>query len=185
MGQVARVGGGIGDPESEMRALRQQINEILLVLDDHVEFGEPGNALDPEYTSPAKLAGDMSVAGAHNGTVSNINGSWVEIALETYGLTEVTCTHNLYLNTPEYVVPVTGQPNCRWLFFGAMHDGTGADPVITTTRIGVDIAFLGGTVTANSIDLRMNLRIEGSTLTVDETHPVLVTLFFTKATRGE
>jgi hypothetical protein len=124
----------------------------------------------------------------HNGLLSNIAGSWVEIALEATGMTEAACAHNLYLTNDQYTVPVTGQPNCRWLVFGVMHDGDvgGAAPADAGTRLGVDVSFVGGdTVAANAINLRFNLRVDGLRPTIDGDHPVLVTLFFTKATRGE
>jgi hypothetical protein len=65
-----------------------------------------------------------------------------------------------------------------------MHDGTADED--GSTRIGVDVAFVGGdTVNANDIELRFNLRVDGLRPTIADIHPVLVTLFFTKATRGE
>jgi hypothetical protein len=148
-------------------------------VDGDIEFGEPQDPADPASTT---LAGDMGAAGMHNGLLSNIAGSWVEVALENTGLTTVTCTHNLYDEDSPYVVPVAGQPNRRWLVFGIQHDGTASDG---GTRIGVDVAFMGDTVAVHEIDLRFNLRVDGLRPTIQEANPVLVTLFFTKATRGE
>jgi len=180
MGQVARVMTGSGSIEDQIDALRQQMNEVLLVVDDHVEFGEPGNPQDPEYALGLR-AGDMSAAGMHNGTLSNVNGSWVEIELTSAGITDAVCTHNLFSDT-SYSVPVAGEPNCRWIHFALMHDGQAGDG---TSLYTVDVSFIGGTVAAEAITLRMNLVLAGTAITVDADHPVLVTLFFTKATRGE
>jgi hypothetical protein len=179
MGQVARVMTGSGSIEDQMNALRQQMNEVLLVVDDHVEFGEPSNPEDPE-NSLGLRAGDMTAAGMHNGTVSNVQGSWVEIELTSAGITDAVCTHNLFMD-PTYTVPVAGEPNCRWIHFALMHDGTAADG---TSLFTVDINFIGGTVDPEAITLRMNLVLAGTNITVDADHPVLVSLFFTKATRG-
>jgi GNAT superfamily N-acetyltransferase len=49
----------------------------------------------------------------------------------------------------------------------------------------LDVGFLGDAVTVNSIKLRFNLVLGGTSLTVNPTHPIQVTLFFTRATRGE
>jgi hypothetical protein len=165
-----------------MDALRQQMNEVLLVLDDFIEFGEPGNPADPGFVSPALLAGDMSAAGMHNGTISNVNGSWVEILLIQVGTSVVTCTHNLFLD-PQYIVPVAGEPNCRWIPFGSIHDGQGGD---ATSGLSITPGFItGNTVTATAIDLSISVITDGTALTIDQDHPLLVTLFFIKATRGE
>ncbi len=156
----------------------QQISEILRTVDDNIEFGEPQNPNDPTSTA---LAGVIGVAGAHNGTKSNISGSWVEIELQSAAISNVTCTHNLFLHDPDYVVPVTGQPNCRWFMFGVMHDGTATDG---TTSLRVEISFIGGTVTANAIDLQFSL-IKAGNGTIGSSNRVLVTLFFIRATRGK
>lgn len=178
MGQVRRVLSA-GSVSPNFFAVAEQVDEILRVVDDKIEFGEPQDPSDPTATG---LAGAMGAAGAHNGTLSNIAGSWVEISLTATGLTTQTCIHNLYSDLSQYTVPVTGEPNCRWLLFGLMHDGQGQDG---TSGLDLDIAFLGDTVAANSIQLRVDLSTVGTAVTVDGTHPALITLFFTRATRGE
>jgi hypothetical protein len=182
MGQVAKISiaGGL---EPDPNAVAKQLDEVMRVLDSQVEFGEPGNPTDPGFTSPALLAGDMTALGMHNGTISNILGSWVEIVLEATGMSKVTCTHNLYLSNPQYTVPEAGTPNCRAIVFGVGHDGTGSN---ATSGIGVTYSFMGGdTVSGTAIDLRFNVTTVGTAVTIDATHPVRVTLFFTQATRGE
>ena len=181
MGQIRRVHTATGG-EPNLIAVAEQVDELLQVLDDKVEFGEPQNPKDATDTPSRILAGTVAVEDAHNGTTSNIAGSWIESALTVSGLTTVTCTHNLYLDSPQYTVPVTGEPNCRWLPFGVMHDGTGKD---ATSRMAVDVAFMGDTVSANAIALRFNLQLFGTAITIGSSNPVLVTLFFTRATRGE
>ena len=157
---------------------QRQIENIIKILNSEIEFGEPQ---DPEDLTSTKLAGATGT-GAHNGTPGNILGSWVEIQLTSTGITETTCNHNLYINEPDYTVPVTGQPNCRWSVWGVQHDGTAAD---ATSFLDVGVSFLSGTVSANAVDLRFNLTSSGTAATVDADHPVLVTLFFIRATRGE
>ena len=179
MGKVLHIRTA-GGREPDSLALAQQVDELVRVVDGNIEFGEPQNPLD---ISDAGLAGDFALADAHQGTPLNIAGSWVEIALEVVGLTTATCTHNLYLQDNAYVLPVTSQPNCRWLQFGVMHDGTPSQPA--SSRLGVDVFYFGDAVTTNSIDLRFNLRVMGIRPTIGSSNPVLVTLFFTKATRGE
>jgi len=171
-----------GTTERDLVAVVQQLNEITRLLARGVGFGDPQDPTDP--TSATRAGGDDGtwVAGDHNGTPANISGSWVEVPLESTGPSDITCTHNLYLDDPQYALPVTGEPNCRWIPFGVMHDGTGSD---SSTRLKVSEAFVGGTVAVNEIDLRFNLEVSGTTPTIGSSNPVLVTLFFTRATRGE
>jgi hypothetical protein len=155
---------------------------LLREVDGNMEFGEPSNPNDPTSTT---LAGATGVDASHNGTPGNIAGSWVEVELESMGMSIITCTHNLYLHDPDYVVPVSGQPNCRWLPFGVIHAGTGKDTTVASSRVVVDVCFLGDTVAANSIQLRFNVTMMGDDITIASgSNAVLVTLFFTKATRG-
>jgi hypothetical protein len=184
MGQVFKisVAGGL---EPDSLAVAQQLDEVVRVVDSQVEFGDPQDPSNPASTNRAGDDFETPATGAHNGTVSNIAGSWVEVSLETIGTTIKKCYHNLYLDsadTPQYTVPVSGEPNCRWLPFGVMHDGTDKDD---SSRMGVDISFVGDTVAVDYIELRFNLQLAGTGVTVSEAHPVLVSLFFTQATRGE
>lgn len=181
MGQVPRVATS-GGLEPDTLAISKQLDEVVQVVDSQVEFGEPQDPSDPASTTLAGVGFETPAAGAHNGTISNIHGSWVEVALTSTGITDYPCHHNLYIHNPQYVVPVTGQPNCRWLVFGVMHDGTNLDG---TSTLSVDVSFVGGTVDKNDTMLRFNVTAGGTALTIDGTHPVLVTLFFTQATRGE
>ena len=190
-GHVARLSDIGGEPNYNTLSSRdeafdprdEQIGEILRVIDDQIEFGEPQNPNDPTNTQLAGAATTTSpeVTG-HNGTRSNILGSWVEIELTSAAITDVICTHNLFLHDPDYVVPVTGEPNCRWLNFGVMHDGTNGDG---TSVWELDVFFEGGAVTANAITLRFRLANVGTTYTIGANNQVLVTLFFIRATRGQ
>jgi len=176
MARVPRVttSAGRGDP---IQAISQQLDHLLRVVDQQIEFGEPQNPMDP--TSSVR-AGSSSTD-THNGTISNLAVSWVEIELTSTGVSDATCRHNLYLSVPQYTVPVTGQPNCRWQVHAVMHDGTGKDG---TSTLSVDVSWVGGTVNVNDILLRFVVAVGGTALTIDGDHPVLVTLCFTRATRG-
>ena len=176
MAKIRRVTLG-GTSEENLHSLSEQVSEILQVLGDRVEFGEP---VDPNDPTSAVLAGGTG-AGTHNGVTSNIMGSWVELSLTATGISDQTCNHNLYLTNNQYTVPVAGKPNVRWLPFAVMHDGTGKD---ATSFLDVEVEFLGGTVSANSIVLRVRVATVGTAVTVDASHPVRVTLFFTQATKG-
>ena len=176
MGQVPRVSTA-GGFEPNLQAIAQQLDHLLSIVDQRIEFGEPQDSSDP---TSAVRAGSTSTT--HNGTLSNIAGSWVEIALTATGITNATCYHNLYQTNPQYTVPVTGEPNCRWQIHGIMHDGTNAD---ATSTLSVDVFFVGGAVNTDDISLRFVVATGGTALTIDGDHPVLVTLFFTQATRGE
>lgn len=118
MSRVRRVGIDPSRPESVV----DQVNEVLFELDGKVDFGEP---LDPNDHDSVTLAGDMTAEPAHNGTRSNIWGSWVELEVETLD-DPITCHHNLYLEQPGgYTTePVAGEPNCRWFVVGWQHDGS-------------------------------------------------------------
>lgn len=176
--------GGSLEPDSLI--VSEQLDKATDALDGGIEFGDPQDPNDPTSAIRAGEGFETPTAGAHNGLAPNIDGSWVEVALTTTGLTKKKCYHNLYLGNDQATVPVTGEPNCRWLLFGIMHSGQGADAGgVESSRYGVDVAFVGDTVDVNYIELRFDLRLSGGAITVDGTYPVLVTLFFTKATRGE
>jgi hypothetical protein len=175
---------GRGGREPDQNAIVRQLDDVTRVVNEGVSFGEPQ---DPEDPTSTVLAGGIDgtwIAGDHNGTLGNLEGSWVEVVLEDTGATDITCTHNLFaeLDNAQYAVPVSGEPNCRWLTFGVMHDGTAKD---ASTRFHVSVSFVGGTVAVHEIDLRFDLAVSGTTPTIDSTHPVLVSLFFVKASRGE
>lgn len=169
--RVPRVGLDPNNPQS----IVTRLTDLTLVTDGWIEFGEPQNPNDP---TSAVLAGGTG-AGAHNGTVDNLKGSWVEASLTATGSSTVTCRHNLYLDSGPYTLPAAGQPNVRWIVFGWQHDGTGI-----TAPVVVSVYFAGGAVAVNAIDLNFDIFLPaGSALTVDGTHPMKVTLFFTRATR--
>lgn len=127
MSRVRRVGIDPSRPESVV----DQVNELIFEIDGKLDFGEP---LDPNDHDSVTLAGDMSVVPAHNGTRSNIWGSWVELVIDgSQGNAigdPITCNHNLYLEQPGgYTTePVAGEPNCRW--FVAMWQHTGAEGTV-------------------------------------------------------
>ncbi len=173
--------------KSDIFDLQAQQQRIVDEFNGRVSFGDPQNPKDP--TSQTILAGDYSSAREdnRNGFIANMEGAWVEVSL-TATITDKTCTHNLYLGEPTYTsgttqaVPVSGEPNCRWMIMGIMHDGTNKDG---TTTAGVDVVFMGGTVSVNAISLRFIVRSGGTALTVGSSNPVQVSLFFIRATRGE
>jgi hypothetical protein len=118
MGRVRRVGLDPARPESSV----DQLNEVLFELDGKVSFGEP---LNPNDHDSLVLAGNIVASPAHNGIRSNIEGSWVELEVNTLDY-PYDCNHNLYLEQPGGypTEPVAGEPNCRWFVVGWQHDGT-------------------------------------------------------------
>ena len=126
------------EPTSEQ--LAAQLDHVVQVLNQEIEFGDPADPNDP--TSATIKAGATATTGAHNGTLANISGSWVEISLTATGNTDATCYHNLYLSSPQYAVPVTGEPNCRWQVHGIMHDGTACCAVPPKTiRFVIEMSY--------------------------------------------
>ncbi len=179
-GSAANFGPQEGSSRDNM--VDEQLNEIINVVDDRIEFGDPQHPQEPENNLKVAAFAILGLQGEflHNGTRSNIYGSWGEWPIPILGPTEINFTHNLYLDTPEYVLPVTGRPNVRFLHFGTFHNGAGSGP---STLLQVDIHWLGGTVTANSIRLFIHARLQAGLLTVNSANRILITLFFTQATR--
>ena len=161
---MPRTGTKLPNPD-DPNEIVQSIKGLLDQADGGISFGHPQ---DPASDSSTTLAG----AGTHNGTLENLNGSWVEITFNTsvtFG-SSITCTHNLNLD-----IPVSTEPNVRWLIFGATHDGTG-----DSGTYAIDAYFQDGdAITANSIDLFFGI----NDLTVNDASPLTVTLFFIPAVR--
>lgn len=92
-----------------------------------IQFGTPA---DPNDETSTVLAGDITATPVHNGTLDDVDGSWVEIEINStvkHTLADpITCTHNLFTeeatNWPNE--PETGEPNVRWFVVGWEHDGT-------------------------------------------------------------
>ena len=88
-----------------------------------------GNPVDPNDETSVVLAGDMTATPAHNGTLDDIDGSWVELEIgpgQANGLDDpITCHHNLFTDsaTAWAEEPVTGEPNVTWFVDRWEHDG--------------------------------------------------------------
>ena len=105
------------DPDNP-QSIVQQMEEIHRVADGDIAFGYPNDPVDETSTIAAGMA-DVN----HNGTLENIVGSWAEVTFTAFDA-KVDVHHNLFRNWPDYVLPVSGEPNVRWLNFGMSHDGT-------------------------------------------------------------
>jgi hypothetical protein len=119
-GETLRTPAVQADPNNP-QSIIDMVTEVTGVVDRNIEFGEP---LDPNDPGSTTLAGGTG-AGAHNGTPGNIFGSWVELEVGGQGAelnTPLVCRHNLFLDDPEYAVPVAGSPNVRWSVWGWQHD---------------------------------------------------------------
>ncbi len=159
------------NPES----VAYKVDEITKVVNEFIEFGDPQ---DPNDVLSTTRAGSTAVG--HNGTVGNIKGSWVDVALTTAGLSTVICIHNLYLDeAATWTVPVSGQPNCMWTVFGWMHDGDSD----SNGRPTNNVFYVGDTVALNQITLRFDTTLLGGSLTIDGDHPMVCKMFFTRGTR--
>jgi hypothetical protein len=167
---MSRIPRFLVDPDKP-ESIVQQMEEIHRVADGDIGFGHPN---DPNSIGSTTAAGAADVN--HNGTLENITGSWVEVTFPALD-TAVTCHHNLFRNWPDYVLPITGEPNVRWLVFGFSHDGDTADAAST---LSVNFEKLD-TVAANSIQLRL---YKAGARVVDGTHPVTATLFFIPAVKA-
>lgn len=154
------------NPQSIVDAVRQ----LQDIVDGRVAFGSPQDPTDPQ--SAARADGVV-----HNGSLENMQGSWFEAVIEsTAQFHLITCIHNLSL-------PVfDSQPNVRWVLFGTHHDGTGSTG---NSRLWMFAHYNGGdTITEDSIELRFASLWGGTFPTVDATHPLVVSVFFTPAVRG-
>ena len=173
-----------GQPTEE--SIQAQLDRLTEIVNSEVSFGHPHHPVDPSLNYPAGTAVVGDEANQHNGVIDNFLGSWVEILITTTGRSSHTCTHNLYANAPEYTLPVAGEPNCRWLNWGIMHDGTN---VGAGTKMDVTVSYVkqaASPTTANDINLTFEvIRAAAPNLTIDATHPIRVTLFFIPAIRRQ
>lgn len=166
MSRVARV---LYDP-SDPKSVAEHASRVQRVVDGLIEFGSPQDPTNPQSTTRADGA-------SHNGILQNMDGSWFEAVLTATGKSTVTCIHNLNVATTQ---PATA-PNVRWLVFGVMHDGTGAD---ATSIYRVHVWWQAPSApTADQIVLGFDIVTAGTAPTINGSHPVVVTLFFTRAVR--
>ena len=153
------------DPQNPEQ-MSQAIGEIQQLLDGGVSFGHPQDPADDTSTT---LAGAGGTGAGHNGTLANINGSWVEQGITTAGAA-TRFYHNLNLD----VFSATS-PNVRWFVAGAAHSGSGV-PATANFSVYYDH---GDAVAADYIDLR----IGASGITVSAEEPLTIVLFFVPALR--
>jgi hypothetical protein len=159
------------DPENPQSIVQQQ-EEITKVVDGEVSFGNPQ---DPNDIDSTTLAGQAPAAGNHPGTLENIEGSWVEMSIDTLDQ-EYLFYHNL--NVPVTIDSAVNQPNVRALHFWYEHDGTGA-VAASTISYNYETGDAGN-ITENAMPLRFYAE---ATRTIDNTHPLKVSLFFIRAVR--
>ena len=168
---MSRYGQLLLDPNSPQfnKSVVEAISRILQIIEGNIEFGHPQH---PQLDASVVQAG-AGTPTTHNGTLSNILGSWVEILLDdaTNLLnTNVTCTHNLGVTVLD-----AAQPNVRWLAWGWQHSGAGTGAGSTVSTVYTD-----GTVTSNAIQLRFF----AAARTVTVANPLKVTLWFIPAVLG-
>ena len=162
----------ITDVRSLGKAVEREFEAVRRVLSGEIEFGHQTNPRDPAETGLASGAAQATstLAGGHNGTLLNIEGAWVTLDIDTVDAVE-TFTHNL-----DVPVESAGVPNVNWLVFRLEHDGT-----LAAATSALSISYeTPDTVAVNEIDLRL---YSDGVRTVDGTHPVRATLFFTRAVR--
>lgn len=118
----------------------------------------------------AKAINGMIEFGNVTDESSNLRGQWVE---ESMGTGDVAAAHTF---THNMSIPISsaGLPNVRWLVFGFEHDGDTVD-----AASALSLSFQAGdTVGTDAIQLRLHV---GGTRVVNDTHPVVATVFFTPA----
>ena len=86
---MSRIARTLQDPKNPL-AVAEHLSRIQRVVDGDIEFGNPNSPTDPASTTRA-----TGGTGAHNGTLVNVSGAWVEISITATGSTRHTCTHNL------------------------------------------------------------------------------------------
>lgn len=163
-----RIGRTLPDP-----AKPQSIVEFLArsqrIIDGQIEFGSPNDPNDPASVTLANGT-------AHNGTLVNLLGAWVEIDVATLDAPQA-CVHNL--GVPVTVVGGVNQPNVRWLVFGYQHSGTLA---IAGSTISCNYELTdAANITTNSFPLRFYAA--GTRTIAADPDDLRVTLFFTPAVR--
>jgi len=152
----------IVDPKNPL-SIVEHLSRVQRTVDGQIEFGTPQDPNDPASTTLAN-------GSAHNGTLLNILGSWVEVSVGAAQVnTNLTFTHNLDVQ----VLGAT-TPNVRWLVFGWQHSGVGS-----LAGSSVSLVYTDGTVTANSI----GLRVWAGGLTVDGGNQLKVSAFFIPSVR--
>lgn len=158
-----RVPRSLVDPR-DPQSIVNQVQRLTSTVDGLLGFGSPQDPTDPQST-------DLADGAAHNGSLENMDGSWVEVDVETLDAA-TTCTHNLAAPA----ISATASPNVRWLVFGYEHDGTGTTGASDTVSCNYET---GDAITDDAIELRFY----AANRTVDATHPLRVTLFFVRAVR--
>lgn len=152
----------VRDPDS----IEEQVIRMARLLASRISFGSPQDPTDPASTTLASGA-----VGEHSGTPGQMAGVWYTLSMEATGTMDFTCVHNLDLEPVD-----SSTPNVTWMEFGRSHDGQNGDG---TSFIRLNIWYEGGTVTKDSIVLRVNIVRGGSgTLyTIDASHPFNVHLY--------
>lgn len=165
---MSRVPQTVVNPE-DPRSIVEHLYRVQRVVDGRLEFGSPQNPNDPASVT---LANGV----AHNGTLQNLLGSWVEVDV-TAADTLVNCVHNL--GVPVTVVAATNQPNVRWLVFGFQHSGNGANAA-STLSCNFELGD-AASITENSFPLRFYVG-GGRTVGADP-DDLRVSIFFVPAVR--
>ena len=166
MSRIPQVVVNPKDPQS----IVDHLQRVSRVVDGRLEFGSPQDPNDPASTTAANGV-------AHNGTVLNISGSWVEVTVDTADLAGGNpCVHNL--GVPVTVVGAVNQPNVRVLSFLFQHNGTGVNAA-STLSFNYDTRDAGN-ITTNSFPLRFYV---GGGRTVNAGNPLRASLFFVPAVR--
>ena len=164
---MSRVPTSVVDPGNP-RSIVEHLANVQRVVDGSIEFGSPQDPNDPASLTLANGT-------AHNGTLLNIQGSWVEVDVTALD-TPVACRHNLEI--PFVVIGGISQPNVRWQLFGFQHSGNGVG-------VGSTISCNYETTDENSIsEISFPLRFYATARVVGAAPDHLrVTLFFTPAVR--
>lgn len=148
--------------DNTLNGLAERVLRLERILSGDVEFGAPQDPNDPASTA-------LPDGAVHNGTLTNMRGSWVEVELDDPAQRAIplTFTHNLNVQ----VVSAT-LPNVRWLLFGIQH--TAALAVAESAAVW----YNGGTVARNSIELEVT-----TSATPSGGDPLKLTLFFVPGVR--
>lgn len=167
---MARVNTVLMDPKDTV-AIVDTLNRVIQVVDQEIEVGDPNDPQNED--SGVKPTG---LAATHNGRLSNVRGSWVEMEF-TARNSAVNFVHNL--NIPVHNNGAVNEPNVRWLGTNLRHSGLGAGPgsIMTVMYTDLDAA----SITANSLPLRLYASAARTIDGVD--NPVRVSIFFIPAVR--
>lgn len=157
----------VGVSQQNLDSVVKAVEEIQDLLRARIGLGDPSC---PSSCQP--ITGSPIGSGFANGQPDNLDGAWVRLEDQTSIASALTFTHNLGIEPFD-----SDSPNVAPLVVSWKHDGT--DSSGTPTPLSLEYVTGSNAVTANAIDLR----VMGTTRTVDASHPLTILAYFVPVSR--